>query len=358
MGSLAAVADADLVIEAAVEDLALKRVVFATLDAEAADTTILATNTSALPVAAIAADAADRSRIVGLHFFNPAPVMPLVEVVVGRETDPATADRAEAVMVRWGKTPIRCADSPGFVVNRINRPFTLEALRLLEGGTATIEEIDGAIRAEGFPQGPFEHIDLIGLDVNLATSRAVHAGLGSPERLAPSALQERLVAARRLGRKRGVGFYEYDAGGSPRAAGAGVRPPGREARRAATGDDRRPRAPVARERGVPRDRGRRGARGPDRRRAPPRGRPPPGAGRVGDGTRPRSGRVRSCPGSPRPRDRGTRRRRHCGRPSRAPERPPSPNAVAMHSGRRAAGRRTWIGHRFAHVGSHGRSVRR
>ena len=213
VGSLAAVADADLVIEAAVEDLALKRVVFATLDAEAADSTILATNTSALPVAAIAADAADRSRIVGLHFFNPAPVMPLVEVVVGRETDPGTADRAEAVMVRWGKTPIRCADSPGFVVNRINRPFTLEALRLLEGGTATIEEIDGAIRAEGFPQGPFEHIDLIGLDVNLATSRAVHAGLGSPERLAPSALQERLVAARRLGRKRGVGFYEYDAGG-------------------------------------------------------------------------------------------------------------------------------------------------
>ena len=213
VGSLAAVADADLVIEAAVEDLALKRIVFATLDAEAAETTILATNTSALPVAEIAADAADRSRIVGLHFFNPAPVMPLVEVVVGRETDPATADRAEAVMARWGKTPIRCADSSGFVVNRINRPFTLEALRLLEGGTATIEEIDGAIRAEGFPQGPFEHIDLIGLDVNLATSRAVHAGLGSPERLAPSALQERLVAARRLGRKRGVGFYEYDAGG-------------------------------------------------------------------------------------------------------------------------------------------------
>ena len=206
-------AGADLVIEAAVEDLALKRVVFATLDAQAAKTTILATNTSALPVAEIAADARDRSRIVGLHFFNPAPVMPLVEVVVGRETDPDTADRAEALITRWGKTAIRCADSPGFVVNRVNRPFTLEALRMLESGSATIEEIDGAIRAEGFPQGPFEHIDLIGLDVNLATSRAVFAGLGSPERLAPSPLQERLVAARRLGRKRGVGFYEYDAGG-------------------------------------------------------------------------------------------------------------------------------------------------
>jgi 3-hydroxybutyryl-CoA dehydrogenase len=214
VATLEAVArDADLVIEAAVEDLALKRVVFATLDAQAPAHAILATNTSALPVASIAADASRRSRIVGLHFFNPAPVMPLVEVVVGRETDADAARRAEAVVERWGKTPIRCADSPGFVVNRINRPFTLEPLRLLEGGSATIEEIDAALRGEGFPQGPFEHIDLIGLDVNLATSTAVHAGLGSPDRLAPSELQARLVAARRLGRKRGVGFYEYDASG-------------------------------------------------------------------------------------------------------------------------------------------------
>jgi 3-hydroxybutyryl-CoA dehydrogenase len=214
VATLEAVAqDAFLVIEAAVEDLALKRQVFATLDARAPTGTILATNTSALPVASIAADASRRSRIVGLHFFNPAPLMPLVEVVIGRETDAATAARAEAIVERWGKTPIRCADSPGFVVNRINRPFTLVPLRLLEGGTATIEEIDGAMRGAGFPQGPFEHIDLIGLDVNLATSTAVHAGLGSPARLAPSALQGRLVAARRLGRKRGVGFYEYDASG-------------------------------------------------------------------------------------------------------------------------------------------------
>ncbi len=205
--------DAFLVIEAAVEDLALKRVVFATLDARAAAGTILATNTSALPVASIAADATRRSRIVGLHFFNPAPVMSLVEVVVGPDTDAKTAARAEALVRRWGKTPIRCSDSPGFVVNRINRPFTLEPLRILELGAATIEEIDAAIRAEGFPQGPFEHIDLIGLDVNLSTSTAVYAGLGSPPRLAPSQLQARLVAARRLGRKTGVGFYEYDASG-------------------------------------------------------------------------------------------------------------------------------------------------
>ena len=214
VNTLDAVADdAFLVIEAAVEDLALKRVVFATLDARAAAETILATNTSALPVASIAADATRRSRIVGLHFFNPAPVMSLVEVVVGPDTDARTAKRAEALVRRWGKTPIRCSDSPGFVVNRINRPFTLEPLRILELGAATIEEIDAAVRAEGFPQGPFEHIDLIGLDVNLSTSTAVYAGLGSPPRLAPSQLQARLVAARRLGRKTGVGFYEYDASG-------------------------------------------------------------------------------------------------------------------------------------------------
>jgi 3-hydroxybutyryl-CoA dehydrogenase len=204
---------ADIVIETALEDLAVKRAVFASLDAAAAPGTLIATNTSALSVAAIGGGAANRGRIVGLHFFNPAPVMPLVEVVVGNETTAETTDRAEATVARWGKTPIRCADSPGFVVNRVNRPFTLEALRLLEGGSATIEEIDAAVRAEGFPQGPFEHIDLIGLDVNLATSRAIHAGLGSPARLAPSALQARLVGARRLGRKTGVGFYEYDASG-------------------------------------------------------------------------------------------------------------------------------------------------
>ena len=301
--TLAAVAaGADLVVEAAVEDLALKRVVFATLDAQAGPATILATNTSALPVAEIAADAADRSRIVGLHFFNPAPVMPLVEVVVGRETDPETADRAEALMVRWGKTPIRCANSPGFIVNRINRPFTLEALRMLEGGTATIEEIDGAIRAAGFPQGPFEHIDLIGLDVNLATSRAVHEGLGSPERLAPSPLQERLVAARRPGpqaRRRLLRVRRRRPPGPPRS---GLRTARRQARGAASVGHRGPHQAVARERGVPRDR-RRGRVGrPDRRRPPHGGRAPAGPGRVGDGarSRPRRGgpaRARSCGGS-------------------------------------------------------------
>jgi 3-hydroxybutyryl-CoA dehydrogenase len=151
--------------------------------------------------------------VLGLHVFNPAPLMPLVEVVVAPATEPDAADRAEALMRAWGKTPVRCADSPGFIVNRVNRPFTLEALRILEAGLATIEETDAALRDAGFPQGPFEHIDLVGLDVNLATSRSIHAGLGRPPRLEPSALQVRLVTARRLGRKTGVGFYEYDGQG-------------------------------------------------------------------------------------------------------------------------------------------------
>ena len=275
--------DALLVIEAAVEDLALKRVVFATLDARAAADTILATNTSALPVASIAADASRRSRIVGLHFFNPAPVMPLVEVVVGPDTDASTAARAEALVMRWGKTPIRCSDSPGFVVNRINRPFTLEPLRMLELGAATIEEIDGAVRAEGFPQGPFEHIDLIGLDVNLATSTAVHVGLGSPARLAPSALQARLVAARRLGRKTGVGFYEYDASGHRVRPGPGFGRRGGKHVPLAAGGDRPPRPARARERGVLRARRRRRGRGSDRSRAPPGRGPSAGTARVGRG---------------------------------------------------------------------------
>ena len=249
--------ETSVVVEAAVEDITLKRVVFATLDAAAAADVVLATNTSALSIAAIAADAAGRGRIVGLHFFNPAPVMPLVEVVAGPETSPTTVERAEAAVVAWGKTPIRCTDAPGFVVNRVNRPFTLEALRLLESGAATIEEIDAAVRAEGFPQGPFEHIDLIGLDVNLATSRAIHAGLGSPPRLAPSELQARLVGARRLGRKSGVGFYEYDGAGHMIRPGPGFGRRGGRHVPLPSGGPRRADPARARERGVLRDRRRR-----------------------------------------------------------------------------------------------------
>jgi 3-hydroxybutyryl-CoA dehydrogenase len=202
---------ADLVVEAIVEDLGAKRRLFRVLDSTAEPGTILASNTSALSVTAIAeAATAHPERVVGLHFFNPAPVLLLVEVVAGARTDPAVADRAAAIVTAWGKTAVRSADAPGFIVNRVNRPFTIEALRMVEAGEARVGVIDAAIRAEGFPMGPFELMDLVGLDVNLAAATAIWEGLGRPERLRPSPIQEWLVAVGRLGRKSRIGFYRHD----------------------------------------------------------------------------------------------------------------------------------------------------
>ena len=207
-------AEADVVIEAALEDLELKRTIFRTLDAAVGDRpgVLLATNTSALSVASIAEAASRPERIVGLHFFNPAPVMALVEVVAHGQTDPAVVDRAIALMEAWGKVPVRSADSPGFIVNRVNRPYTIEALRMVEADEASVEVVDQAMRDGGFPMGPFELMDLVGIDVNLAAATAVWDGLGRPDRLRPSPIQERLVAAERLGRKSGRGFYRYEDG--------------------------------------------------------------------------------------------------------------------------------------------------
>lgn len=210
----AVAAEADVVIEAALEDLELKRAIFRTLDRETAERpgVLLATNTSALSVAAIAGATARPERVVGLHFFNPAPVMRLVEVVTHPATDPEYADHAARLVEGWDKVTVRCTDLPGFIVNRVNRPFTLEALRMLEGAEATVVAIDEAMRASGFPMGPFELMDLIGIDVNLAAARGVWDGLGRPDRLRPSPIQERLVEAERFGRKTGAGFYRYRDG--------------------------------------------------------------------------------------------------------------------------------------------------
>lgn len=200
---------ADLVIEAAIEALQPKRTIVETLDRILTGDAIIATNTSALSVTAIASAARHPARVLGLHFFNPVPVMRLVEVVVPAGVDPGVVDRASSIVERWGKTPVRCADTPGFIVNRVNRPFTIQALRLLEEGAASVEAIDGALRDAGFPMGPFELMDLTGLDVNLAAATAIWEGLGRPERLRPSPIQERLVADGHLGRKSGIGFYRY-----------------------------------------------------------------------------------------------------------------------------------------------------
>jgi 3-hydroxybutyryl-CoA dehydrogenase len=212
--SLAAVTtDAHLVIEAALEDLELKQAIFRELDAAAAAETILATNTSALSVARIAEATRRPERVVGLHFFNPAPLLPLVEVVATTRTGADVVARATAIVEGWDKTPIRCADSPGFIVNRVNRPFTLEPLRLLRAGVATIADIDEAITAAGFPMGPFRLMDLIGIDINLAAARGLFEAFDRAPRFRPSPIQEELVAAMRLGRKTGEGFYRYDTDG-------------------------------------------------------------------------------------------------------------------------------------------------
>jgi 3-hydroxybutyryl-CoA dehydrogenase len=211
-----AVAGAHLVIEAVIEDLEAKRALFDLVEQGADQTAILATNTSALSVTSIAEAVTRPGRLVGLHFFNPAPVLPLVEVVAGRRSDDWAVERAAGIVEGWGKTPIRVADSPGFIVNRVNRPFTLEPLRLLWAGAGTVESIDAALVDAGFPMGPFALMDLIGIDVNLAAARGLFDASGRPPRFRPSPIQEELVAAGRLGRKTGEGFYRYEDG---RAAG-------------------------------------------------------------------------------------------------------------------------------------------
>jgi 3-hydroxybutyryl-CoA dehydrogenase len=204
--------EAALIVEAALEDLELKRTIFRALDAEATPDVVLASNTSALSITRIAESTARPERVIGLHFFNPVPLMALVEVVPGARTAASVTARADAIVREWDKTPVHSADRPGFIVNRVNRPFTIEALRILEEDAAGVTAIDEAMRGAGYPMGPFELMDLAGLDINLAAARAVWTGLGEPDRLRPSRIQERLVASGRLGRKAGGGFYRYDDG--------------------------------------------------------------------------------------------------------------------------------------------------
>lgn len=203
---------ASLVIEAVAESMEVKHAVFAQLDATVAPDAILATNTSSLSVADIAGPTTHPERIVGMHFFNPAPVLPLVEIVRTAASTPAVVATARATAAAWGKSPVVCTDTPGFVVNRIARPFYLEPMFLLERHDVAPTQLDAAVRGAGFPMGPFELVDLIGLDVNLAVSESVHTQLDEDPRIPPSPLQRTMVAKGRLGRKRGQGFYRYPDG--------------------------------------------------------------------------------------------------------------------------------------------------
>jgi 3-hydroxybutyryl-CoA dehydrogenase len=212
-----------LVIEAAPEDLELKRGLFAALADACGPEAILATNTSSLPVTAIAEGVPHPERVVGMHFFNPPALMKLVEVVATADSSDEALGATTEVAERMGRTPIRAKDSPGFIANRLARPFTLESLRMLADGIADVATIDRVCReGGGFRMGPFELIDLIGLDVNLSVARSFYEQGGRPERWRPSPIQERLVADGRLGRKSGAGFYDYSEGKTPAGPASAV----------------------------------------------------------------------------------------------------------------------------------------
>ncbi len=210
-------------IEAVVEDLAVKRALFAELEQVVAADAILASNTSSLSPTALAAGLTQPERLVGLHFFNPVPAMRLVEVISGLATAPDVADAAADLAAAWGKTVVRSTATPGFIVNRIARPFYAEAWRVYEEHAAAPQHIDAVLTgAGGFRMGPFALMDLIGHDVNEAVTRSVWAAFGHDPRFAPSLAQRALVEAGWLGRKAGRGMYPGD--GAPAAS---ARPPRR-----------------------------------------------------------------------------------------------------------------------------------
>ncbi len=206
---------ASIAIEAVPERFELKREVFLALGSALAADAILATNTSSLAVADLADVVAHPERVVGLHFFNPPARMQLVEVVHVPQTSDATLERAFELVERIKKSPVLVADTPGFIVNRVARPFYLQALRSLERRAASVEELDALARAVGFRMGPFELMDLIGLDVNLATTESIYARTEAL-RFAPVELQRQMVAQGLLGRKSGAGFYDYRDGNPER----------------------------------------------------------------------------------------------------------------------------------------------
>lgn len=204
-------ADCQLVIEAAPEKLEIKRSIFSQLEEICTKDSILASNTSSLSITEISGQSANPERIVGLHFFNPAPIMPLVEVVKGLKTASSTVETLVEFAKTIRKSPVMCKDTPGFIVNRVARPFYNEALRIMNDKIASVEQIDRIMkRAGNFKMGPFELQDLIGIDINFATTKSVYEGFHGESRFRPHYYQERMVQSGSLGRKTKGGFFEYD----------------------------------------------------------------------------------------------------------------------------------------------------
>lgn len=200
---------ADIIIEAIVEKVSAKIALFNQLAELNHGETIFATNTSSMSITEIAAGVMHPQRVVGMHFFNPATVMKLVEVVRAGQTTDEVVEMVFELAVQLGKTPVRCTDSPGFIVNHVARPYYLEALRLVEEGTCDMETIDALLESTGFKLGPFKLMDLIGNDINYAVSCSVYEAMGRPERLQPSTLQKEKVERGELGKKAGKGYYQY-----------------------------------------------------------------------------------------------------------------------------------------------------
>jgi len=208
--------DCSVIIEAIVEEIEEKQIAFKSMEAVVSPQTILASNTSSLSISAMGAHLKHPERILGLHFFNPAPLMKLVEIIPGVQTHPDVVDRGRSIINSWGKTTVLAKDTPGFIVNRVARPYYGEALRILDEGIADAATIDWAMRDIcGFRMGPFELMDFIGNDINYTVTETVFSSFYYDSRYKPSFTQKRLVDALYFGRKSGRGFYDYSPGAIP-----------------------------------------------------------------------------------------------------------------------------------------------
>lgn len=201
---------ADLIIEAIVEKLEVKRDLFQKLAEINSTESILATNTSSIPVTRIAKDIPNPERVVGMHFFNPAHLMKLVEVITGTETSKEIAETIKQLAVTIGKTPIMCSDSPGFIVNRVARHYYVESLKMLEEKVASTETIDALMESAGFKMGPFKLMDHVGNDINFVVTSSLFESFHQDAKFRPSRIQQQKVDAGHLGKKTGKGFYNYN----------------------------------------------------------------------------------------------------------------------------------------------------